>query len=251
MQSTFPEIENLFSTAKGLNYWKIISHYPHCELVRQTKENDIIKWLIQLKGIAKKHAQKTATKLKDLANKTYSVVSESSVEVEQVQYYAQRLINLNEQRKNLVSRMVKLAKSLPNHDLENLESIPGFAQTTAVRILAELGDIRRFSSPNKINAFIGIDPGRYQSGEMDASLSITKHGNALARKLLYRAIGQIDLASKTKPCHIADYYESKKLSSQTKGFKKIAIASIHKLIRTIYALIINDQLYDYDVATHN
>ena len=251
LQSTFPEIENLFSTAKGLNYWKIISHYPHCELVRQTKKNDIIKWLIQLKGIAKKHAQKTATKLKDLANKTYSVVSESSVEVEQVQYYAQRLINLNEQRKNLVSRMVKLAKSLPNHDLENLESIPGFAQTTAVRILAELGDIRRFSSPNKINAFIGIDPGRYQSGEMDASLSITKHGNALARKLLYRAIGQIDLASKTKPCHIADYYESKKLSSQTKGFKKIAIASIHKLIRTIYALIINDQLYDYDVATHN
>ena len=251
LQSTFPEIENLFSTAKGLNYWKIISHYPHCELVRQTKENDIIKWLIQLKGIAKKHAQKTATKLKDLANKTYSVVSESSVEVEQVQYYAHRLINLNEQRKNLVSRMVKLAKSLPNHDLENLESIPGFAQTTAVRILAELGDIRRFSSPNKINAFIGIDPGRYQSGEMDASLSITKHGNALARKLLYRAIGQIDLASKTNPCHIADYYESKKLSSQTKGFKKIAIASIHKLIRTIYALIINDQPYDYNVATHN
>ncbi|KAB1963181.1 hypothetical protein F8251_10920, partial [Lactobacillus crispatus] len=44
----------------------------------------------------------------------------------------------------------------------------------------------------------------------------------------------------TNPCHIADYYESKKLSSQTKGFKKIAIASIHKLIRTIYALIIRD-----------
>ncbi|MFJ6932448.1 MAG: IS110 family transposase, partial [Lactobacillus gallinarum] len=90
-----------------------------------------------------------------------------------------------------------------------------------------------------------------QSGEMDSNLSITKHGNAVARKLLYRAIGQIDLAAKTNPCHIADYYESKKLSSQTKGFKKIAIASIHKLIRTIYALIINDQLYDYNVATHN
>ena len=144
--------------------------------------------------------------------------------------------------------MVKLAKSLPNHDLENLESIPGFAQTIAVRILAELGDIRRFSSPNKINAFIGIDPGRYQSGEMDASLIITKHGNV---KLLYRAIGQIDNAAKTNPCHIVDYYESKKLSSQTKGFKKIAIASIHKLIRTIYAVIINEYLYDYDVATYN
>lgn len=230
LQSTFPEIENLFSTAKGFNYWKIISHYPHCELVKQAKEKDIIKRLMQLKGIA----QKTANKLKDLANKTYSVVSENSVEAEQVQYYAQRLINLNRQRSNLISRMVKLAKSLPNHDLENLESIPGFSQTTAVRVLAELGD---FSNPNKINAFIGIAPGRYQSGEIDSRLSITKHDNAMARKLLYRAIGQIDNAAKTNPFHIADYYESKKLSSQTKGFKKIAIASIHKLIRTIYALL--------------
>lgn len=53
--------------------------------------------------------------------------------------------------------------------------------------------------------------------------------------------------TKTNPYYIADYYENKKLSSQTKGFKKIAIASIHKLIRTIYALIINN----YNVATHN
>lgn len=125
--------------------------------------------------------------------------------------------------------MIKLAQSLSNHDLENLESIPGFAQTTAVRVLAELGDMHRFSNPNKIDDFIGIDPGRYQSGEIDSNLSISKHGNAIARKLLYRAIGQIDQASKTNPCHIADYYENKKQSSQTKGFKKIAIASVHKL----------------------
>ena len=37
--------------------------------------------------------------------------------------------------------MVKLAKTLPNHDLENLDSIRGSAQTTAVRVLAELGDL--------------------------------------------------------------------------------------------------------------
>lgn len=103
--------------------------------------------------------------------------------------------------------MIKLAKTLPNRDLEILMSIPGIAEITAVRILAELGDIRRFSNPNKINDFFGIDPGRYQSGEKDSSLRISKHGNAVARKILYRAIGQIDLAAKTSPCHIADYYE--------------------------------------------
>ena len=251
LQSTFPEIETLFCSAKGKNYWQIVLHYPHCDLVRKDNQKQIIDWLMQLKGIGFKHAQKTADKLIELAHKAYPVVSSDSVEVEQVQYYAHRLLGLSEQRKQIIERMVKLANSLPNNDLKNLESIPGFARTTGECVLAELGDLRRFSNPNKINAFIGIDPGRYQSGEMDSSLSITKHGNAVARKLLYRAIGQIDNASKTNLCHIADYYESKKLSSQTKGFKKIAIASIHKLIRTMYALISNDQLYDYNVAKHN
>lgn len=162
LQSTFPEIETLFCSAKGKNYWQIVLHYPHCDLVRKNDKKQIINWLMRLKGVGFKHAQKTTDKLIELANKAYPVVSCNSVEAEQVQYYAQSLLNLSDQREQLIERMVKLAKSLPNHDLENLESIPGFAQTTAVRVLAELGDLRRFSNPNKINAFIGIDPDRYQ-----------------------------------------------------------------------------------------
>ena len=46
-------------------------------------------------------------------------------------------MDLSTQRDNLISRMVKLAKTLPNHDLKNLESIPGFAQTVAIRVLEE------------------------------------------------------------------------------------------------------------------
>ncbi|MBL1060531.1 IS110 family transposase, partial [Lactobacillus sp. A27] len=144
LQSTFPEIENLFSAAKGKNYWQIVNHYPHCDLVRKADKKQIITWLTNLKGIAFRHAQRTADKLIKLAHQAYPVVSCSSIEVEQVQYYAHRLLNLSDQRENLIARMVKLAKSLPNYDLENLESIPGFAQTTAVRVLAELGDLRRF-----------------------------------------------------------------------------------------------------------
>ena len=68
---------------------------------------------------------------------------------------------------------------------------------------------------------------------------------------MYRIITQMESAKKTKPCHIIDYYEHKKQLSQTKGHKKAAIASMHKLIRTIYALIINDQSYDYHKALRN
>ncbi|WP_143440684.1 MULTISPECIES: transposase [Lactobacillus] len=42
-----------------------------------------------------------------------------------------------------------------------MESIPVFAQNMAVRVLAELGDVRGFSNLNKISVFIGIDRERY------------------------------------------------------------------------------------------
>lgn len=251
LQSSFPELEKLFCEAKGINYWKIVKYYPHCEDSRQTSEQDIITFLLKLKGISNERSKKVAQNLIKLADTAYPAVGRNSIEVSQAKYYAQRLIDLDKQRKELIDQMLKLAKNLPNNDLKNLESIPGFGEITAVKVLAELGDIRGFNNPNKINAFIGIDPGRYQSGKMDFNLSITKHGNATARKILYCAIGQIDLAAKIIPCHIADYYESKKQSNQIKGFKKIAIASVHKLIRTIYALITKDQTYNYSLAIRN
>lgn len=250
LQLTFPEIETVVSTPKNRNYWELVKLFPHCQMVRELEAEDIINKIKDFKGYGTKRVQKIAQRLKGLANKTYPVASLNSPETSDAIYYAQRLIQLDQDRDERLKQMVEISKKLPNRDLEILTSIPGFAQTTAVRVLAELGDIRRFDNPNKIDAFIGIDPGRYQSGQVDSHLGITKHGNAIARKILYRAIGQIDNASKTNACHIADYYENKK-SSQSKGFKKIAIASVHKLIRTIYALIKNDQLYSYEVAKQN
>lgn len=142
--------------------------------------------------------------------------------------------------------MTKLASK---RDLEILKSIPGIAENTALRIISELGDIRRFKNPNQLNAFVGVDPQAYESGNLTAHLSISKRGTAIGR---YLAINQIQSAKKAgNPCHIADYYEKRKRSSETASHKKAAIASIHKLLRTIFALIKNDQLYSYDVAKHN
>ena len=129
-----------------------------------------------------------------------------------------------------------------------LESIPGLSETTALCLLGELGDIRRFRNANALNAFVGVDLRHYESGQFTASDHISKRGNPVARKLFYRAIGQIDNAAKTQPCHIADYYESKKQSSQTSGFKKIAIVAVHKLIRTVYHLIVCGQKYQYSLV---
>lgn len=147
--------------------------------------------------------------------------------------------------------MVTMANQLKHDDLSILTSIPGISNTTAVLLLSTLGDIRRFRNPNALNAFVGVDLRHYESGQFTAADHISKRGNAMARKILYRIIGQIASASSYHHCHIADYYSQKKKSSQSRSSKKIAIAAGHKLIRTIYHLIIYGQKYDYQLANHH
>ncbi|WP_172994340.1 transposase, partial [Lactobacillus helveticus] len=65
-------------------------------------------------------------------------------------------------------------------DVQIYLSVPGIGKKTALRIYAELGDLRRFNNANQVDAFIGIDPGESQSGNTDKHLPITKHGNAIA-----------------------------------------------------------------------
>lgn len=250
LQLTFPEIEQLM-TPIGKNYWRIVQRYPHPQLVLRENETSIAAKLKLLSGIGPKRSHYLAQQLVNLAKQSCSAVSVDSAEIWGIRANLMALRFAYRQCQTAVKKLNQLSKQLPGKDLDIYTSIPGIAKTTALRLIAELGDLRRFDKPNQIDAFVGIDPSRYQSGKTDKHLGITKHGNAIARKILYRTIGQIESASKTNPCHIADYYNKRKKSSHSQGYKKIAIAAVHKLIRTAYALIKNNQLYDYSVANKN
>ena len=85
---------------------------------------------------------------------------------------------------------------MTKRDLEILKSIPGIAENTALRIISEIEDIRRFKNPNQLNAFVGVDPQVYESGNLTAQLSISKRGTDIGRKVLYLTINQIQSAKK-------------------------------------------------------
>ena len=65
-----------------------------------------------------------------------------------------------------------------------LRCFRGIDTLTAMLILAELHDFRRFPSPRALMAYLGLVPGEDSSGEKHRRGRITKAGNALVRRLL-------------------------------------------------------------------
>ena len=58
---------------------------------------------------------------------------------------------------------------------------------TAVGLVAEVGDIRRFAHPRQLMAYLGLVPSEYSSGPSVWRGGITKVGNPHARRLLAEA----------------------------------------------------------------
>jgi transposase len=63
-------------------------------------------------------------------------------------------------------------------------SVRGIATRTALGLLAEIGDFRRFSSPRELMSYLGLTPTEYSSGLQQHRGQITKAGNTHARRLL-------------------------------------------------------------------
>ena len=250
LQVTFPEMENILSTPTREQYWNLVMTFPYKDFVLELSKDELLEGIRQStsKHISDKRVAYLAQKLAALANQSYCAVKKNSPILEEVRYYAKELLRLSEQSQAVLEQMVELAQPLPEYEI--LLSIPGIAETTATSMIGELGDIRRFQSANQINAFIGIDLRHYESGNFLAKEHITKRGNPYARKILFKCIHNIAAASHTNHCHIEDFYEKRKRQSQTTSTKPHTIASIHRLIQTMYYLITHNKLYDY-TSTQN
>ncbi len=111
-------------------------------------------------------------------------------------------------------------------------TIPGISYTLASIILAEVGDINRFTDPAKLLAFAGLDPSTYQSGKYNATHTpMVKRGSKYLRWVILTAARTVSMRDKS----FCDYLAKK----QSEG-KHYYIAMSHvakKLIRVIFYLL--------------
>ena len=95
---------------------------------------------------------------------------------------------LVERLQQLDARLAEFgAQELYRDPVAWLRCFKGIDTVTAVCLVAELHDFRRFRSPRQLAAYVGLVPSEDSSGERERRGGITKSGNRHARRLLVEA----------------------------------------------------------------
>jgi transposase len=104
-----------------------------------------------------------------------------AIELEHLEY-------LETQRSALDDELDRYAHAQPyRRQVEALCCLRGIKVLTALSLLCEIDDIRRFASPTALMAYFGLVPSEHSSGPRERRGPITKAGNSHARSLLTEA----------------------------------------------------------------
>lgn len=125
-----------------------------------------------------------------------------------------------------------------------LATIPGVGAITASCFVSVVDDPERFARADRVAAYLGLTPRRWQSGEVDWRGGISKAGHAMSRHLLYEAANSL-LARVKRPCALRDW--GLRLQERLGG-KKARVAVARKLAVLMHKLWCRGQDFDGRLA---
>lgn len=170
-----------------------------------------------------------------------SALEEAGVDGEllfSIQMLLQMLCDLRKVKANLVNRLRALAKTeLYAKNVDLVRSVPGMGALTAIRLVLEWGDMRRFQRKESFVAFLGLDPSDYSTGGTLRLGHITKQGSRRVRSWLVEAAWRIVRRDAVMEQKYARVWRSS-------GSKKKAIVAVaRKLALRLRAMLLTGTEY--------
>ena len=144
------------------------------------------------------------------------------------------LESLEEQIRLIEEKIAALAVKNPQARL--LMTMPGIGYFSAMLIIAEIGDINRFSNDKKIASWAGLAPSISQSGEKTHIGRITRQGNKRVRWVMVQCAHN---ARQYDP-RLRNFYER---YSKRKGKMKAVVAVAHEMMRICYFMLKRNEPY--------
>ena len=144
---------------------------------------------------------------------------------------------MNIQLERIESEITDIVQSLDSV----IMTIPGIGPINGGMILGEIGDITRFSNPNKLLAFAGLDPSVYQSGNFQAKRTrMSKRGSRALRYALVNAAHNV-----VKNNNTFNVYYDKKRDEGRSHYNALGHCA-GKLVRVIYKMLTDNVPFNLD-----
>ena len=231
----FPGYYQLLDENNFILGLEIFKKYYYPEIVTNKKQSQFVE---EIDKLAKKLGHKGAGIT--LANKIY-LLAQKTISPRPNNEYAQlsaiscadALILTIKTTTTIITEMDKLARELPEYDV--ISEMPGCGKKLTSRIIAEIGDVRRFKNAGSIIAYAGLDAPPYQSGQFEATnRHISKRRNKYLRKTGYEVMKSIKSS-----CRSDNDLKSYIIKKENEGkLKKVAkIAGLNKFLRMYYGTV--------------
>ena len=220
----FPELSSYVSNLHNHFVYELLTKYPSAQKIARARFSSLLK--------IKRLTADKAHQIQEIAKQTIGNASTAlSLElvqlIESIKHYDKQINQVQEEINRLMTGLDS-----------PITSIPGIGSRLGAIILAEMKTIHNFKNPNQLQAFAGLDPAIYQSGQMDNTGHMVKRGSSYLRYALIQAAKLISIYSP----HFKAYLRLK--ISQGRHYNVAVTLVAKKLIRIIYHLLKNNQTFD-------
>ena len=213
-----------------------IEEFWHYELITRQTENQFRKsysaWA-KKKGYNQSHTK--AIEIYKLAKRSIPILSSQIPSVRLLILEAVKVLrNITNTLMNILSQMRELAESLPEYPI--VCSMSGVGRVLSLKLIAEIGDVRRFHSGKALVAYAGIDAPPYQSGQfIGTKRKISKRGSSNLRKIGYEVMRCLKTLKNPTDRKVYDFIIKKENEGKAKRVAKIA--GLNKFLRIYYARV--------------
>ena len=238
LDQTYPGLNTYFDSptrSDGSQKWvDFAATYQHVDCVRKMSLNAFTchyqKWCKRKKyNFSQSKAEEIYGKAKELV----PVLPKDEITTLIIKQAIEQLNNASATVEELRSLMNETASKLPEYSI--VMNMKGVGPSLGPQLMAEIGDVSRFTHKGAITAFAGVDPGVNESGTYEQrSVPTSKRGSSNLRKTLFQVM---DVLMKTMPQDDSVYQFLDKKRAQGKPYYVYMTAGANKFLRIYYGRV--------------
>ena len=238
LDQSFPGANTLFTSKPrkdGREKWvDFAMKFWHCDCVRCLSDSAFRKrYESWCKKAGYNFSADKANTVHAFAQVCVSVLPKTDTAKELITLAADQLNAITQTLFAIHNEMLQLATTLPEYVI--VMNMHGIGETLGPQLIAEIGDVRRFTHKGALVAFAGLDASPHQSGQFEShSRKISKRGPSALRKTLFQVM---DVLLKTAPADDAVFQFLDRKRAEGKHYYVYMMAGATKFLRIYYARV--------------